>query len=79
MRMNISVPDDLAEQARARKLPISAICQDALRLAIGAEPGPGAHLSEVIATAVRGAVREVLRHELTPMPTSAEERCMTRS
>jgi hypothetical protein len=34
MRMNISVPDDLAEQVRARDLPISSICQDALRQAL---------------------------------------------
>lgn len=31
MRMNISVPDILAEQVRERDLPISAICQRALR------------------------------------------------
>src|SRR2546421_7459354 len=30
MRMNISVPDTLAAQVRARNLPISAICQRAL-------------------------------------------------
>jgi hypothetical protein len=43
MRMNISVPDDLAEQVRKRDLPISAICQRALReeiskLDVGAGP-----------------------------------------
>jgi hypothetical protein len=31
MRMNISVPDDLAQEVRERDLPISAICQQALR------------------------------------------------
>jgi hypothetical protein len=31
VRLNISVPDDLAEQVRAHDLPISAICQTALR------------------------------------------------
>jgi Post-segregation antitoxin CcdA len=31
MRMNISVPDALAEEVRRRDLPISAICQRALR------------------------------------------------
>ena len=31
MRMNISVPDELAEQVRLRNLPISAVCQRALR------------------------------------------------
>jgi hypothetical protein len=31
MRMNISVPDALAEQVRQRNLPISSICQRALR------------------------------------------------
>ena len=31
MRMNISVPDALAEEVRQRNLPISAICQRALR------------------------------------------------
>lgn len=34
MRLNISVPDELAEQVRARDLPISAICQEALRTAV---------------------------------------------
>jgi hypothetical protein len=34
MRMNISVPDELAEQVRERDLPISAICQRALREAV---------------------------------------------
>ncbi|QQM42811.1 type II toxin-antitoxin system CcdA family antitoxin [Streptomyces liliifuscus] len=32
--MNISVPDELAERVRARDLPISSICQDALRKAV---------------------------------------------
>lgn len=36
MRMNISVPDELADQVRARDLPISSICQDALRKAVDA-------------------------------------------
>jgi hypothetical protein len=31
MRMNISVPDALAEEVRQRNIPISAICQRALR------------------------------------------------
>jgi hypothetical protein len=31
MRMNISVPDELAAQVRDLELPISAICQNALR------------------------------------------------
>ncbi len=31
MRMNISVPDAMAEQVRRRNMPISAICQRALR------------------------------------------------
>jgi post-segregation antitoxin (ccd killing protein) len=34
MRMNISVPDDLAEAVRELHLPISAICQNALREAV---------------------------------------------
>ena len=34
MRMNISVPDDLARQVRERKLPVSQICQEALRQAV---------------------------------------------
>jgi hypothetical protein len=37
MRMNISVPDELAEEVRQRDLPISAICQRALREAVGQE------------------------------------------
>ncbi|MFD4874469.1 type II toxin-antitoxin system CcdA family antitoxin [Streptomyces sp. NPDC058420] len=35
--MNISVPDSLAEQVRARDLPISAICQEALLDAVERE------------------------------------------
>ncbi|MFJ9626211.1 hypothetical protein ACIQPR_21835 [Streptomyces sp. NPDC091280] len=35
--MNISVPDSLAEQVRARDLPISAICQEALLHAVERE------------------------------------------
>ena len=31
MRVNISVPDDLAAAVRELKLPVSAICQSALR------------------------------------------------
>lgn len=34
MRMNISVPDELADQVRTRNLPTSSICQDALREAV---------------------------------------------
>lgn len=34
MRMNISVPDELADQVRTRSLPTSSICQDALREAV---------------------------------------------
>lgn len=42
MRMNISVPDDLAEEVRKRDLPVSAICQRALleeinKVDVGAE------------------------------------------
>jgi hypothetical protein len=35
MRMNISVPDSLAEEARRRKVPISAVCQRAIREEVG--------------------------------------------
>jgi ATP-dependent Clp protease ATP-binding subunit ClpC len=35
MRMNISVPDDLAKEVRERNLPISAICQRALAMEVG--------------------------------------------
>src|ERR1700726_3007644 len=31
MRMNISVPDALAEEVRQRNIPISSVCQRALR------------------------------------------------
>lgn len=34
MRMNISVPDALAEQARERNIPVSAICQRALSVEV---------------------------------------------
>jgi hypothetical protein len=33
-KINIDVPDDLARQVRARNLPVSAICQRALRAEI---------------------------------------------
>jgi hypothetical protein len=33
-KINIDVPDDLAKQVRARELPVSAICQRALRAEI---------------------------------------------
>lgn len=34
MRMNISVPDDLAAEVRGLDLPISRICQGALQTAV---------------------------------------------
>lgn len=34
MRMNISVPDELAERVRKLGVPISAVCQKALRAAV---------------------------------------------
>ncbi len=34
MRVNISVPDELADQVRTRGLPVSGICQAALREAL---------------------------------------------
>ena len=64
MRLNISVPDDLAQQARARNLPISSICQDALRVAVNADPSQRMGLAELIADVVREEARKVLRHEL---------------
>ena len=33
-KINVDLPDDLAEQVRARELPVSAICQRALRAEI---------------------------------------------
>jgi hypothetical protein len=35
MRINISVPDALAEEVRRRDIPVSAVCQRALREAVG--------------------------------------------
>ena len=35
MRVNISVPDRLADEVRRRSLPVSAICQRALRDEVG--------------------------------------------
>lgn len=64
MRMNISVPDGLAEQVRARNLPISSICQDALRMAVDTERAQQARLPELIADVVRDEVRKALRAEI---------------
>lgn len=39
MRVNISVPDDLHDAAKALDLPVSAICQAALRQAVASATG----------------------------------------
>lgn len=51
--MNISVPDDLAAEVRTRKLPISAICQQALRNELGISDVtiPQYHLDVLLAVA----------------------------
>lgn len=60
MRMNISVPDELAEQVRARDLPISAICQDALRRAVEQAQKKEQIMTgiEAIAERLRGTIDE---------------------
>ncbi len=57
MRMNISVPDDLAAQVRELKLPISTICQNALSEAVklGADVDKDARLGALIAALVAEA------------------------
>ncbi|MFG2967000.1 type II toxin-antitoxin system CcdA family antitoxin [Streptomyces sp. NPDC048288] len=53
MRMNISVPDGLAEQVRARGLPISAICQSALLEAVEQERAKESVMSNIAAVVER--------------------------
>ncbi|MEW1642538.1 type II toxin-antitoxin system CcdA family antitoxin [Streptomyces sp. NPDC091219] len=53
MRMNISVPDSLAEQVRARDLPISAICQKALLDAVERERAKEGLMSDIAAVVER--------------------------
>jgi post-segregation antitoxin (ccd killing protein) len=49
--MNISVPDDLAEEVRQRNVPISAVCQRALRDEVSRQRGtePGSQAVSVVA------------------------------
>lgn len=58
MRMNISVPDDLAEQVRALDLPISSICQKALNTAVQDAEKRAAFVGdlEAVARRLRGTV-----------------------
>ena len=46
-RINISLPDDLAHQVREANLPVSRICQDALRTALEKWNGTTASHTEV--------------------------------
>ncbi|MFF3872930.1 type II toxin-antitoxin system CcdA family antitoxin [Streptomyces sp. NPDC001978] len=58
--MNISVPDPLAEQVRARDLPISAICQEALRKAVELDEKKEQLMSDIQAVVdrLRGTLNE---------------------
>jgi post-segregation antitoxin (ccd killing protein) len=53
VRLNISVPDELAGRVRELKLPVSAICQRALAEAVSRqcedEGGPPARAREIAA------------------------------
>lgn len=40
VRLNISVPDELAAEVRERGLPVSRICQAALRRAVAEDEDP---------------------------------------
>jgi post-segregation antitoxin (ccd killing protein) len=51
--MNISVPDELAEQVRTLKIPISETCQRALRKAVEDAQTADALLSDIEAVAAR--------------------------
>lgn len=53
MRMNISVPDDLAERVRAHELPISSICQSALKTAADAADKRAALAGDLTSVAAR--------------------------
>ena len=66
MRMNISVPDDLAEQVRARDLPISSICQDALREAVGLHDKKERTMTDIQAVVerLRGTQNEERQHHI---------------
>lgn len=66
MRMNISVPDELAEQVRARDLPISSICQDALRKAVELAEKKEQIMTDLQAVAdrLRGTQNEERQHHI---------------
>ena len=49
MRLNISVPDDLAAEVRRRKIPISATCQRALCEAIRDDRSDGPKCARCLA------------------------------
>lgn len=53
MRMNISVPDELADQVRTRNLPTSSICQDALREAVETHDKKERTMADIQAVAER--------------------------
>ncbi|WP_416978676.1 type II toxin-antitoxin system CcdA family antitoxin [Streptomyces sp. T028] len=63
--MNISVPDELAEQVRARDLPISAICQDALRKAVDRHHVKENVMSDIAAVVerLRGTIDDAAREK----------------
>lgn len=57
VRVNISLPGDLAERVRAAKLPVSAICQRALIAALD-----GDVLDPSVVAAIETAVRAAVMH-----------------
>jgi hypothetical protein len=55
VRMNISVPGDLAKRVRDARLPVSAICQRALIAALDCEA-----LAPSVVAAIEAAVRTAM-------------------
>lgn len=71
MRMNISVPDKLAEQVRGLDLPISGICQKALGAAVEDAQRRAAFTDDLDAIAAR--LRGTLNEETTARYQEAVE------
>lgn len=64
VRMNISVPGDLAARVRTARLPVSAICQRALIAALDGEV-----LAPSVTAAIETAVRTAMADANSTSPT----------
>ena len=62
-RINISVPDELADRARQSQLSISKVCQEALRAALDGEPMAQDVDVSALAQVIAEAIRSGGRHE----------------